>query len=269
MNVFQEYAAFYDLLYHDKDFAREARFVHHLIQQQKPGAISLLDLGCGTGTHAAILAEMGYFVYGVDQSSKMLAHASRRRQAMAPEARTRLFFEHNDLRTLRLNKTFDVIVLLFHVMSYQTSDADLRAAFTTIATHLNSNGVVLFDFWYGPAVLAQPPVLRDKVFEDEKVKISRVASPLIHSYDNIVDVHCKITATEKATSKYHEFTECHRMRYLFKPELDRFLQEAGLLPRSFGEWLTGRAPGCDTWNVFVSAIRSYEKSHADHSCNTR
>jgi SAM-dependent methyltransferase len=259
LKAFQEYAAYYDLLYQDKNFAEEVNFVHRLIQRKKPGAISLLDLGCGTGGHAAIFAETGYSVHGIDQSSKMLAQAGRRRQALAPEVRARLFFEQKDLRTLRLNKTFDAIVLLFHVISYQTNDADLQAAFATIAGHLNSNGIVLFDFWYGPAVLAHPPVFRNKTIEGEKFKISRVASPLMHTNGNVVDVRYKIIATEKATSKRHEFIECHRMRYLFKSELELFLEEAGLTPNGFGEWLTGKAPECDTWSVFVTATRSCRK----------
>jgi SAM-dependent methyltransferase len=255
LNVFQEYAAYYDLLYQDKDFAREANFVHRLIQREVPGAMSLLDLGCGTGTHAAIFAEMGYSVHGVDQSLKMLDQADRRRQALAPEVRARLSLEQNDLRTLRLNKTFDAIVLLFHVISYQTSDTDLQASFATIADHLGSNGVVLFNFWYGPAVLAHPPVLRNKTFEDEKFKISRVANPLMQPNNHVVDVHYNIVATEKETRKRHQFMECHRMRYLFKPELDLLLEEAGLTSNKFGEWLTEKTPQRDTWNVFVSATR--------------
>jgi SAM-dependent methyltransferase len=260
LNVFQEYAAYYDLLNQDKDFAREANFVHRLIQREMPEARSLLDLGCGTGAHAAILAQMGYSVHGVDQSSKMLALADRRRQALAPEVCDRLFFEQNDLRTLRLNKTFDVIVLLFHVISYQTSDADLQATFSTVAAHLNRNGIVLFDLWYGPAVLVDPPALRVKTFEDENFHVSRVANPLMRPSENLVDVHYQIAVTEKATGRYQEFTEIHRMRYLFKPELDNFLQEAGLVANGFGEWLTGKAPGCDTWNVLLSATRSPAKS---------
>jgi 2-polyprenyl-3-methyl-5-hydroxy-6-metoxy-1,4-benzoquinol methylase len=66
--VFEDYVAYYDLLYQDKDYAREAEFVHRLIQDEMPGAVSILDLGCGTGTHAAIFAEMGYSVHGIDHS---------------------------------------------------------------------------------------------------------------------------------------------------------------------------------------------------------
>lgn len=253
MNVFEDYAAYYDLLYQDKDYAREAEFVHRLIQDEMRGAVSILDLGCGTGTHAAIFAEMGYSVHGIDQSAKMVTMAEQRRQTLPSELRDQLVFEQGDLRTLRLNKAFDAIVLLFHVMSYQTSNADLQAAFATVAAHLKPKGVVLFDFWYGPAVLAHPPKSRTKTFEDENWQVSRNAKPLMLPEVNVVDVHYDIAAIQKATLQRQHVTEIHRMRYLFKPELELLLRTAGLVSKGFGEWLTVRAPGRDSWNVWMSA----------------
>ena len=119
-------------------------------------------------------------------------------------------------------------MLLFHVISYQTSNADLQAAFATVAAHLNPKGIVLFDFWYGPAVLTHPPVPGTKNFEDENWQISRAANPVMQPNDNVVDVHYEIATMEKATSQRQRFSEIHRMRYLFKPELDLFLEQAGL-----------------------------------------
>ena len=58
---------------------------------------------------------------------------------------------------LRLAGTFDAVIALFHVVSYQTTEHDLRATFATAARHLNPGGVLLFDVWHGPAVLAQQP----------------------------------------------------------------------------------------------------------------
>ncbi|MGH9810959.1 MAG: hypothetical protein ACRD9W_27565, partial [Terriglobia bacterium] len=52
---FSEYAAIYDLIYRDKDYAAEAEFVTSLISRFAPGvpsSIRLLDLACGTGRHA-------------------------------------------------------------------------------------------------------------------------------------------------------------------------------------------------------------------------
>ena len=60
MDAFGAYARYYDLLYRDKDYPAEARYLHELIQRHAPGAQSILDLGCGTGAHAAEFAELGY-----------------------------------------------------------------------------------------------------------------------------------------------------------------------------------------------------------------
>jgi len=49
LNAFERSAGFYDELYEGKDYAGEADYVDALIRQYRPGAQSLLDLGCGTG----------------------------------------------------------------------------------------------------------------------------------------------------------------------------------------------------------------------------
>jgi len=50
--VFNAYAAYYDLLYKEKNYAEEAEYIHGLIQKNTPGAKTILELGCGTGQHA-------------------------------------------------------------------------------------------------------------------------------------------------------------------------------------------------------------------------
>src|SRR6478609_5890219 len=99
MSVFGNYSRYYDLLYRDKDFKGEAQYVHSLIERQRPGARSVLDLGCGTGRHASLLAERGYDVTGVDRSPAMLA------EARAREVRGgRTEFVEGDLRSVRLGR---------------------------------------------------------------------------------------------------------------------------------------------------------------------
>jgi SAM-dependent methyltransferase len=257
LNIFDEYASYYDLIYQRKDFVAEVDFVHKLIQRRIPGAASILDLGCGTGVHAAIFAEMGYRVHGVDQSSRMLVEAARRRELLAPKLQDRVLFEQNDIRSLRLHKSFDAIVLLFNVINYQTRDMDLQAVFTSVASHLKPKGILVFDFWHGPAVIADPPAVRRMTVENKHIQVSRLATPSVFFDRHLVDVNYTITITEKLTARRRSFSELHRMRYLFKPELDLFLKEAGMVPNDFGEWLSNRPPGPNTWKVWMSAALSF------------
>src|SRR5688572_24944210 len=131
MSVFGDYSRYYDLLYKDKDYAAEAQYVHDLIERHRPDALSILDLGCGTGRHDFFLSRLGHTVTGVDLSSEMLAVAAREKAAFVGP-RPPPTFVQGDVRSVRLHSSFDVVVSLFHVMSYQTRNQDLLAALTTI-----------------------------------------------------------------------------------------------------------------------------------------
>jgi SAM-dependent methyltransferase len=145
LNPFEGSAEFYDDLYEGKDYAAEADYVDALIQRYLPGAQSLLDLGCGTGRHAIKFTEKGYGVVGVDRSAEMIAKARGHRDQLPPHIRERLTLEHGDIRDFRLGRQFDAVVALFHVISYQISNDDVLAAFTTAKAHLRTNGLFIFD----------------------------------------------------------------------------------------------------------------------------
>jgi len=249
--VFGNYAHYYDLLYRDKDYAGEAQFVHQLLQTHAPSTQSILELGCGTGTHAALLAKEGYQeIHGVDLSTDMLRRANDRLSQIPPESALKLQFSQGDIRTIRLDKQFDAVISLFHVMSYQTTNEDLQAAFGTVKAHLKPGGVFIFDCWYGPAVLTERPTVRVKRLEDEEIVVTRIAEPVMHPNDNLVDVNYQVFIKEKSSNLVEEISETHRMRYLFKPEIDWLLTKSHLELVEYNEWLTNNEPGFDTWNVY-------------------
>lgn len=246
MPVFGAYARYYNLLYKDKDYSGETGFICKLLEQHQPEARTVLDLGCGTGRHDLLLTRHGYEVTGVDQSAEMLDIA-------AGTAHASLHFEHGDIRTIRLNKTFDVVISLFHVMSYQISNEDLLAAIATAKNHLKPGGIFIFDCWYGPAVLTDPPTSRNRHLEDETVAITRIATPAMFPNDNRVDVQYQISAFDKQSGETTEMQESHRMRYLFRPEIEFLLAACGMTIREFATWMNGDTPGFDSWSVYFVA----------------
>ena len=107
--VFGTYSKYYDLLYKDKDYACETRYVHDLIQKYRPGTKTILDLGCGTGRHDIELAKLGYEVTGVDISADMLSIATQRIVDLGTPASS-VQFIHGNICTVRLEKTFDFCI---------------------------------------------------------------------------------------------------------------------------------------------------------------
>jgi len=252
MSVFELYGRYYDLFYKDKDYAGEVAYIDQLIKRYSPQARSVLDLGCGTGKHDFLLAEKGYTVTGIDISETMLfeAQASLKKvQSSQSSMSYSLAFHQADIRSLRLNQTFDVIVSLFHVMSYQITNADLKQTLETAKAHLNTGGIFIFDCWYGPGVLTDPPSVRVKELEDGAISTMRIAKPVMHPNENTVDINYHIFIRDKATQQVKELKECHRMRYLFKPEVDMLLEQAGFELKGFFEFMKNKEPECKTWNI--------------------
>lgn len=249
--VFDAYAGYYDLLYRDKDYAGEARYVQGLLGRHGAAQGALLELGCGTGAHAGHLAQMGYRVHGIDASEAMVRRAQER---MPPTLRDRLHFEVGDARAVRLGTRFDAVIALFHVASYQASNDELGAMFATAAAHLRAGGIFVFDFWYGPAVLTSPPVVRVKRLADGGRSLLRLAEPTLDANRNLVDVRYTVFVREQADAQLHEFEEIHRMRYLFLPELDLLLRGAGLRLAQAEAWMGGEL-GLSSWQAVIAATR--------------
>lgn len=247
--VFQQYSHYYDLLNAGKDYGTETAYVLNLAQREAPSLLlqQILNLGCGTGCHDLHLAAHGCEVTGVDRSETMLAIA--RRAAAESGTWPAPCFLQGDITTIRLDKKFDLILSLFHVIGYQTTNAELQNAFNTATAHLSPDGLFIFDFWYGPAVLHQKPSARVKQVENETIALRRITTPVLHDTTNTVEVNFEIDITDKRNGTCQTLSETHIMRYLFLPEVTNLLDRAGLTLLGTEEWLTGNAPTLESWNV--------------------
>ena len=254
-SAFDAYARCYDLLYRDKDYAAEAAFVHAQVLRHRPGAAQWLELGCGTGGHAVPLAGMGCEVHGVDLSPRMLARAEARRSALPSAQAARLRFEQGDIRALQLGRRFDAAVALFHVMSYQIRDEDMAEALAVAANHLQPGGVLLFDFWYGPAVLRDLPSVRIRRVEDDALHVTRLAEPELHAERNMVEIRYHLYAEDKRSGSIDQIREVHQVRYWFWPELQRHIAAAGLEPIGIWEWMSERPATAGSWLAYTACRR--------------
>lgn len=254
MNQFGHlYAQYYDLLYRDKDYVAEVEYINGLIKTYKDDASTILDLGCGTGKHAELLCDAGYRVHGIDISVDMLEVAAQRRLGKESQ----LSFSHDNIQKLALNQNFDAVISLFHVMSYQNSNPELMNAFQVAKEHLVNGGIFVFDFWYAPAVLTDLPTTRIKRLENESIRVTRLAEPVIHPQENIVDVNYDVFIQDKKTLEVVEKKELHKMRYLFDTELELICEQIGFEILNKFKWMNETSPSLDSWNVVWVLRKKY------------
>jgi SAM-dependent methyltransferase len=239
------YSKLYNLLYKDKNYQEEFQYVLDAVNKHIAKHInSVLDIGCGTGKYLKLFRDAGCAISGVDISFDMLIEAKK-------------YLNQEDGLTcckaseFQFNRQFDVIISLFHVMSYQIETNELEAVFKNVSEHLATGGLFLFDFWYGPAVLSDPPVMRIKRFGDEKIKVTRIAEPVMHYNENIVDVHYELFIEQNGTKYSDKLSEIHKMRYFFLPEIKYFSNKAGLSLVDSCQWMGKEPLSNKSWYGFI------------------
>ena len=134
MHMYSDLAPWFHLLTHPSDYADEAAFVRRVVDDVAIGeANTLLELGPGGGNNASHL-KARFECTLTDFSPDMLALS----RTLNPEC------EHveGDMRTLRLDRAFDV-VFIHDAIGYLTTEDDLRAAIETAAIHVRPGGVVI------------------------------------------------------------------------------------------------------------------------------
>ncbi len=241
-SVFNAYSKYYDLLYLDKDYVGEAKYVEKQLINNGIDKGDILEFGSGTGKHGRLLAEKGYNVHGIELSQEMIDLA---------DTNERFTCQQGDICNTKLDKKFDSVISLFHVMSYQVSNKNLESVFLNASHHLDPGGIFLFDFWYTPAVYNFNPSVRVKRMKDDMTEITRIAEPDIHVNENRVDVNYTIYSENLENGEINSFKESHEMRHFSLPEIDVLANISGFTRVSANEFLTAQAPSQNTWGVCV------------------
>lgn len=236
---FQIYSKYYNLLYGDKDYRTESNYVASKIKQYTPDAKSILEFGSGTGGHGLLLQKRGFQIFGLDQSEYMVEEAIKKGLPCIV----------SDISNFKLEERFDVIISLFHVISYLTTNESLISTFCNANKHLSKGGIFLFDVWYSPAVYEQKAVPRIKKMKNEEIAITRVADPKIHTNANIVDVQYTIMTKDLYNNEVNELFESHPMRHFSIPEIELLAKFTNFEVIKVEEFLTAQDPSEKTWGV--------------------
>jgi len=141
MEAYRNLAVSYDRLTNDVDYEAVVAFYRQILDAEGLQPRTAVDLACGTGSVALILARQGLQVTAVDMSEDMLCIASQKGQELENPPR----FVCQKLQQLHLPRAVDLAVCALDSMDYITDPKDCEEAIRRVYKVLNPGGCFIFD----------------------------------------------------------------------------------------------------------------------------
>lgn len=132
-------APLYDRINGDQ-YAPYASFLQTVFDRFSPIPVrEVLDLGCGTGRIAALLADAGFDMVALDMSYDMLAIA----REVNADKNTLLLCQ--DMRAFELYGTVQAAYSSFDCFNYLESETELKKVFRLLHNYIEPDGLFVFD----------------------------------------------------------------------------------------------------------------------------
>jgi len=133
--TYKSLAKYYDLIFQGKDYVKETSFINSVVRERNKNAKSILDVGCGTGTHLNLLVNDFKILYGVDLNREMIQQARKKSK--------RVKYVVGGMKDFHIKRKFDVLTCLFAVFNYNLNEQEAKKTLKNFRKHLNTNGVLV------------------------------------------------------------------------------------------------------------------------------
>ena len=217
MDAYHALANSYDRLTNDVDYRQTVEFYKQILQREKCNPRTAVDLACGTGSVALLLAREGLQVTGVDLSEEMLTVASQK----ALEGENPPVFVCQALQELQLPRGVDLAVCALDSLDYILDPKDCREAIARIYKVLNPGGIFIFD-------VNTPEKLRamdGQVFLDEDEDVYCVWRGEFDETSNICSYGMDLF--QRQGNVWHRSFEEHQEYAYSREQLTGYLKNAG------------------------------------------
>ena len=214
--MYKKLAKYYDLIYHWKDYEKEANSIKDLIKKyKKSDGNLLLDVGCGTGKHLEQFKD-DFSCTGIDINVEMVKVAKKNVKDV--------IFEQGNMINLNLKIEYDIILCLFSAIGYVKTYSNLEKTMKNFANHLKKGGVLIIEPWFTKSIyrVGDPGMT---TYDGQDVKIARVNSTKKEGDLSIMEMHYLVA--EKDANVIH-FVDTHELGLFETDKTLDFMEKAGL-----------------------------------------
>lgn len=245
------HAELYDLFYADKPYEAEAAFVDQCLREYSVGPTdSLLEIACGTGTHALLLEKRGYKIVATDYSNDMLERARQKASGSGVD------FRLQDMTQLDVSGVpFDAAYCLFDAIGYVATNEALEKVFRGVQKHLRSDGIFIFEFWHAGAMLRHYDPVRVRRWQTVDSLVLRISETSLDYANQLSHVAYSIYEL-KNDGTYSSLAETQVNRYFLAQEMAAWLTATGFAPvKWFAGFSNNEKISDETWHILAVARR--------------
>jgi SAM-dependent methyltransferase len=220
-------AHYSDPAYYTRIYKNRTHDVEYYVELARATGGPVLEYGIGNGRVALAIARAGVEVHGIDLSRPMLDDLEKRLAKERPATRARVRFDHDDMRTARIGRTFSLAIVPFNGLLHLYETTDVEALFARVFEHLEPGGVFVFDFSLPvPSDLARKP---DRWYRAPKLRHPTTGEMVQYAerfeYDPIRQLLLIVMRFEPMKGKPWLIPLTHRQ--FFPREIEVLLRHAG------------------------------------------
>jgi SAM-dependent methyltransferase len=195
----------------------------------------VLDLACGTGGLALMLAEQGFDVTAIDESAGMLSKLQTKLQAQPPAIRERIRVLRQSMHSFGLEQQFNTIISCDAFFHNLTVDDEI-ACLTRVSQHLAPKGRFVFNLRNPTCefILDSAKPGNKEFRERGRYPIQGTADILLVEYANSCDVCEQVITTKIRLTRYdaggrevEQGESTWATRYLWRYEAIHLLYRCG------------------------------------------
>ena len=213
----EDFARFYDLIYHQIRDTADSDFFNEKIRQTKG---RILEVGVGTGRLFMNGLENNADIYGIDISPAMLDIL---RKKLSPENQKRISIQN--IIDFKSDKKFDLILAPFRVFMHLTEKTEQMKALNNVYDNLNQNGVFIFDTFIPDLKMIisglDNVVDFDGEFEPGN-RVKRIVTTKPDLINQLINITFRMEWNEGESNFSSEWKT--RLRYFFRFELEHLIE---------------------------------------------
>lgn len=251
MKAIDHHKVYSNAIYYDSlnNFTHDLNFYAQIIEPSLKK--DLLELACGTGRLSIPLAKKGFNTTGIDLSEQLLKRAIEKSEEIK-----NIHFLKMDIRTFRLEKKYDLIILAHNSLCHLHDLESIASCFNSIKKHLKPNGIFAFDVLVPNFKFLTRK--KEDIYTTAKYNLINSNIPVLHTESSCYDSKTQINHIKwfvKIKNKTEVFSL--NMRMFYPQEIDNYLKLSGFnIISKFGDFELNKFSSKSNKQVFVCKVKN-------------